>query len=227
MRNFLRTLLRDAKSFFFPQTCFLCNAHAENVVCAKCDAILLESEDVFLCTMTVNPELKFLPLADFDTSHRELIHSFKYDHNIEAGIFLSKRLGRKINSLPEFSRFDTIIPVPLHVMRLRERSFNQAQIMAETLARVCNKKMLGNVVSRAKQTKSQTKLTIGERVANVSGAFELQNPAQVQSARILIVDDVITTGATIAEIARLLKNSGALEVCGICAAHPLRERFLP
>lgn len=107
---------------------------------------------------------------------------------------------------------DYILPVPLHKSRQREREFNQAQLLSEEIAREFNKQILTDVLIRIKPTKRQTDLAPRERRANVENSFAVAKPELIQGKNLLLVDDVLTTGATSSQAAKCLKNAGAEKV---------------
>ena len=104
---------------------------------------------------------------------------------------------------------DFIIPVPLHKSRLREREFNQAEILSQEVGKEFNKMILTDALIRSKPTKTQTELAIGERRQNVEKSFRVSRPEIIRDANLLLIDDVLTTGATSNEAARSLKEAGA------------------
>ena len=104
---------------------------------------------------------------------------------------------------------DMIVPIPLHASRLREREFNQAQILSVPLGREFGKDVVTCVLKRVKATKTQTSLQDSQRFSNVRGSFCVTNPDNVKAKNILLIDDVLTTGATCSEAALALKNAGA------------------
>jgi len=104
---------------------------------------------------------------------------------------------------------DFIIPVPLHKTRLREREFNQAEILSDCIAREFNKKVGGDYLIRNRATRTQTELEDGERLLNVRGSFSVKENGCVTGKNILLVDDVLTTAATSSEAASVLKDAGA------------------
>ena len=139
----------------------------------------------------------------FDAGLREVIHHFKYNDRVS----LARPLGRALLMCLERERFaaECVVPVPLHRTRERGRGYNQAALLAARLDR----RLEPNVVRRRKNTESQTGLTRGQRLGNVRGAFECRRRI---SGSVLVVDDVQTTGATLNEIARVLKRAGASRV---------------
>jgi ComF family protein len=114
-------------------------------------------------------------------------------------------------------QFDLIVPVPLHPARQRERGFNQASLLAELLARQSSIP-LKPLLERIRYTNTQTALDRSERMENLHNAFRLRKNVDVRGLRVLLVDDVLTTGSTMNECARVLKRAGALSVYGATAA---------
>lgn len=113
--------------------------------------------------------------------------------------------------------FDLIVPVPLHPARQRERGFNQAALLAELLS--CKISIPARpVLERVRYTTTQTAFDRAERMENLHGAFRLRKNADVQQLRVLLVDDVLTTGSTLSECARVLKKAGAASVYAVTAA---------
>jgi ComF family protein len=104
---------------------------------------------------------------------------------------------------------DYIIPVPLYKSRLREREFNQARILSDYVAREFNKPVLNDLLIRKRPTRTQTELEDSERFLNVNGSFTVAKDGALKNLSILLVDDVLTTGATSSEAARSLKDAGA------------------
>ena len=144
---------------------------------------------------------------------RELIHELKYSGTVELANLLGAMLVRTIlvNELADF----VLVPVPLHGKRIIERGFNQAELLTrQIIERTGMETEL--ILSRVKATLSQTKLTRVERLRNISGAFECR--VALEGINILLVDDVMTTGATLEECAKTLKRAGAKRVWGVVVA---------
>lgn len=127
---------------------------------------------------------------------------------------MDKPLGKLINGFIKDYRlpieyFDFIVPVPLHRSRMREREFNQAQLLGEQVAKEFDKEILTDALVRIRPTKTQTELALGDRYKNVQGSFTVRDARLVKDKNLLLIDDVLTTGATSSEAARTLKDSGA------------------
>jgi ComF family protein len=143
---------------------------------------------------------------------RQAIHLFKYRGKMSLRRpLLQLALGHFHELYPQ-AAYDAIIPVPLHPGRLRQREFNQAAVLAKGLARHLGSPLLERVLARARQTRPQVELSGAERRRNVKDAFVVTAPARLAGHVVLLVDDVLTTGATVGEAAKALKAAGAVQV---------------
>ena len=111
-----------------------------------------------------------------------------------------------------FSKFDLVVPIPLHRKKLKERGFNQAELLARVVATHFNLKLVKNSLERVKATKSQTSLSKKKRLENIKGVFQFRNKDEFREKKVLLVDDVYTTGTTIREATKVLKKARAREV---------------
>ncbi|MBI2356232.1 MAG: ComF family protein [Candidatus Doudnabacteria bacterium] len=155
-----------------------------------------------------------------DQKIREIIAAFKYSFAETLAERLSALLIQEMKNLGlsgYFAEFK-IIPVPLHSRRLNWRGFNQSLLLSKPLSRMLNVEIQTELVKRDRFTKPQIELKKEQRRQNIQGAFSITNPSQI-SGRYLLVDDVVTTGSTLNEIAKLLKQSGASEVWAMTLAH--------
>jgi ComF family protein len=151
-----------------------------------------------------------------------LVHLLKYD-----GIKpLARPLGGLVSRmLPRDERFDVIVPMPLHWRRAWTRGFNQAALLAEEIGRR-NAIPIERVIRRVKASQPQAGLTNAQRRTNVSGAFRMRRGRRLDGLRVLLVDDVLTTGATAAACARVLKRAGAAHVALAAVARADRRLVL-
>lgn len=154
----------------------------------------------------------------FDGAVRELIHQFKYSGKTmlrrPLGLYAADHLHRFVSG----SRPDVIIPVPLHRKRLRQRGFNQAVLLGEVFAKKWGLPLLRNSLRRVRWTEPQVNLSAAKRLENVSGAFALAGACDLSGRRVLLVDDVYTTGSTVNECAKVLKHAGAEAVIAVTVA---------
>lgn len=192
--------------------------------CAKCGRSLIKGSSVGSicqeCTKgTLYFDRAFSPCV-YDGVIKELIHEFKYKNKEHLGRILGNILVDFVKeySLP-IDMTDMIVPVPLHPVRLREREFNQAEVLCGFLSQQFCKPVLKNVLIRQKNTRTQTELTDEERFRNVKECFTVKNDYLVSGKNILLVDDVLTTGATASSAAKSLKKSGASQVLVLTLAN--------
>jgi ComF family protein len=146
--------------------------------------------------------------GSYDGSLQKLIHLFKYGKVESLAGPLSRLLLR---ALPRDLNFDQIIAMPMHWRKQWERGFNQAELLAAPVARRFGLKLSGNL-RRKRYTKSQAGLDEHERQKNLKGSFSVRRPEQITGKRVLLIDDVFTTGATLRAGAQALKDAGATHV---------------
>jgi len=142
----------------------------------------------------------------------EAIHRFKYEKKFALSRPLSALIRKTFFQFWDPTTVDLLVPVPLHIRRLRKRGFNQAYLLAAGWAKREGLSVDGRLLRRERQTKPQTNLDRRDRQKNISGAFSVTRPACVENKRVLVIDDVYTTGATAGECAHVLKQAGAARV---------------
>lgn len=162
-------------------------------------------------------------LGVYESVLHELIHSFKYGGNLALG----ERLGRLMaeHEYPSFRirDYSLILPVPLHPRRLRQRGYNQSVILAREISKRNGVAMNFRALRRIVDTDSQTGLKKKERRSNIRHAFSLPDPEAIRGRRVLLVDDVYTTGSTLGECARVLLDGGVEAVGALTLARAIQE----
>jgi ComF family protein len=148
----------------------------------------------------------------FGPQLRSAVHAFKYKYRTAAGRALAGLMAAEAPSNRLLLMADFMLPVPIHPLRLRERGFNQAAILAAPLSKALGIPLAEGLAERVRDTGAQARLTRAERKTNVAGAFRALKPAEIKGKKILLVDDVGTTLATLEELAGELKKAGAKEV---------------
>lgn len=185
-----------------PPFCASCGRHLnaraiEKNTCASC------ANEKFYFNRAFSPCL-------YTGTVKKLIHEFKY----RGKDYLGKPLGSLMNMFIKDYRLpvehlDFIIPMPLHKIRQREREFNQAEILSQQISKEFNMEILTGGLIRSKPTKAQARLALKERLRNMEESFLVAKPHLIEDKNLLLVDDVLTTGATASEAAKSLKESGA------------------
>ena len=207
-------LLKDLFHIFYPIICVVCDEKLiqnEKVVCTICRHDLpltnFQSYSDNKVTQTFYgriPLEKGFSLLFFRKkgSTQKLIHDLKYKKNEEIGVFFGEWLGEILKENKEFNNIDFIIPVPLHPKKRRERGYNQVTKFGEKLSFYLEIPFIENELIRISSTKTQTFKTRFERFNNIDTKFYLKNPSKFKGKHILLIDDVITTGATLEACAK-------------------------
>ncbi|MBT8380423.1 MAG: ComF family protein [Ignavibacteria bacterium] len=219
MKNTFYTIL----DFFLPRYCAGCSkklSFGEPLICSTCfddippadpDRIEIEFERKFERSNFVQDFLSAYVYESDGTLHN-IIHSLKYNKKFRLGILLGNKLAETVKGINNKWRIDLILAIPLHHLKKAERGFNQSDFIVKGMANSLKIPYSNKVLKRIRFTESQTKLNLSERAQNVSGAFQVRQKKKINGRNILLVDDVITTGATINECAKVLIENGANKV---------------
>ncbi|MBO4575149.1 MAG: ComF family protein [Bacteroidales bacterium] len=205
-------------------------------VCAACGNILLEGEDTvcttcrFLLPKTgyeLHPDNPLAQLfygqmpfnavmAEFFFSKtgkvQHLIHGLKYHGCRENGVFLGQEIGKSLLNAPSFQGIDIIIPIPLHPKKEKMRGYNQSSVIAEGISEVMNIPVEEKCLFRSVFTDTQTRKTRDQRWNNVKDIFVLKCPERLENKHILLVDDVLTTGATMMSAGKALMQVEGIKI---------------
>jgi ComF family protein len=251
MKSAVKAASSSLFSILFPSDCRICRAPLTNIaslpVCDPCLAQIVplegplcqicgeklfhpnaETEDVPLCPICRRVGAHYRRAAAYgayEGALRDLIHLFKYNGIRPAGTVLGGLLNQTVTSmaLPDSV---IVIPVPLWSGKRTTRGFNQAEAIARSFIHFQSSSSIQldtSILVRTRETASQTGLTRHQRRANVRGAFAVVKPVRVKGRTILIVDDVMTTGTTAGECARVLRRAGAKEVFVATIARATKE----
>ncbi len=184
-------------------------------ICPTCGVpFVSQSGEDHLCGQCLRGKWHFSmarALGLYDGPLRDAIHALKY----EGKPFLAKTLvGLLDRGYPfiDYGLYDLLVPVPLHPKRLRERGFNQALVLGRAMARREGVPCMGFVLRKTRPSEPQIHLNPEEREKNVRGSFAVADPPKVRGKRVLLIDDVMTTGSTVDECARELSKAGATQV---------------
>jgi len=193
----------------FPHVCETCgtdNLQADHLLCLQCLSSLPETnfhlhsnnpvEKIFWGRMQVTSATAQYYFTK-ESLIQHLMHQFKYKGNKDVGIYLGKLIGYALLESNRFSTIEALIPLPLHKLKEHKRGYNQAAVLCEGIATVLNKPLLKDIVIRTEQTETQTKKARIQRWQNMEGKFELIKPEAIKGEHVLLVDDVVTTGATL------------------------------
>lgn len=210
------TLARDFIGLFFPKVCYACDnvlLKNEETICTRCLVDLPRTNfhlhrdnpvsELFWGRVNIKAASAFLYFAKAGRV-QHLIHNFKYKGKLEVGRTLGRMFGSDLKQSPDFSGIDLLIPVPLHWSKQKTRGFNQSEIFGREMAAAMGIPIVTDALVREKATSTQTKKSRFERWQNVGYVFRVAKPEKIAGKHILLVDDVVTTGATIEASASLL-----------------------
>ncbi|WP_240040738.1 ComF family protein [Pseudocnuella soli] len=155
-----------------------------------------------------------------DSVMQNLMHALKYRGNKEVGLWLGKTIGAQLFSTNRFMQVDALVPLPLYPEKEHQRGYNQARVLCDGMAQAMQKPVLHQAVIRTHHTESQTKKTRVERWQNMEGRFLVADPGALQGKHLLLVDDVVTTGATLEACGRCLLDvpDVRLSIATLCCA---------
>lgn len=154
----------------------------------------------------------------FEGGLRSLVHAFKYRGRDDLAAWLAARMAEAMEDFPELAEHAFCVPVPLSPSRMKERGFNQSGLLSRELAARRNLFHLDSAAARVRATRSQADLSRAERLGNMREAFSVPDPRLVRDRKILLVDDVATTLATLDSLAAELKKAGAASVAAFTLA---------
>jgi ComF family protein len=229
-KNSALHLCEDFVTLFFPNHCLGCSNSlfkGEEILCTRCILDLPKTGYHEQIENTIKsrligriPLMYAMAFLKFRKTGvvQHLLHQLKYNNHPEVGVRLGKLYGKDLVDAGFENKFDRIIPVPLHKSRKRRRGYNQSEKFAEGLSHQLQIPCDENIVERTVKTTTQTRKTKIERWENVKDVFQVKQPEKIIGKRILLVDDVITTGATLEACGQQLLNFGCTELSIACIA---------
>jgi len=238
---FLDRIIHPVKTVIFPSYCRLCSRllekKGEKVICSDClELIEIHKGAVcpvcgrfyyhnynseFPCQDCLNdlpPFTRHRSLGAYAGRLKEIIILFKYRGYENLSRPLARLVYKYLAEDGLFSGVDFILPVPLYRKREKARGFNQAELLARELSRLCSIPTLPGVLVKVKNTPAQVSLEASDREVNLKGAFSVRKKEKIENRTLLLVDDVFTTGSTVKECALALKRAGAREVRAVTLA---------
>lgn len=239
MPRLLWDLFETAVVFLYPARCRVCKASlgvtSVPYICANCWHSIQFLEPPW-CDICGTPNVdrrcdecatspprygKLRSIALYQTTLQQAIHLFKFEKKKVFARHLIRLINAHIPKDCVIAKYDFILPVPIHKKRLRERGFNQATLLAKGIARTADTPILANALVRRRHTVAQSGLGMEARQHNIIGAFEIQTPEVIRNKRLLVIDDVFTTGATVREAVNELWKADPAEIDVLTLARTL------
>ncbi len=214
----VKTAFKNIIKNLFPETCAGCNIRLshENLLCTKCmyDLPITDHHKLsenrftnhFLGRVTIEKGAAYLNFRK-DSIVQELMHRLKYGGKFFIGVFLGKMAAKHVSEVDYFEDIDLIIPVPLHQIKESIRGYNQCEAFAKGISEYSHIPYRLDILLKIKNTTSQTKKSRIQRIENVEKSFQVKTDMDLNNQHILLVDDVVTTGATLEACALALKKT--------------------
>ena len=210
MKNLFQNIINSLSSLFFPPSCLICGEYLDNelFVCKKCLSNL---------QLHKNSSPDYISVFQYNDRIKKLIFELKYNSRPEIGDILGKEAAKHLKDL--FQNINSVfLPVPLHKKRFKKRGYNQSLHIAKGFSQYLNIPVTEELIQRRKNNKSQTKVDNSNRQKNVSGIFQFTESSLNKDIFIIVVDDLITTGATTKELYKVLEQNGYKNHFGLSIA---------
>ncbi len=220
----IKTNLNNLLHLFYPNTCVGCSKNLSfdnDLICIYCQHDLPHAyftnqknnllEQVFFGKTNIKCATSLL-LYESEGIVKKLIHELKYKRNQKIGVLFGELLANELKNSKRFQNLDCIIPVPLHPTKLKKRGYNQLSKFGDTLAKKLEIPFLENLLIKKNSTETQTKKNKYARLKNTEHSFEFAESFSLENKNILLIDDVITTGATLEACAKELSKKQHMDI---------------
>ncbi len=204
--------INSALDYFFPPICGMCGEINENYICNNCYENIKKIKKCVINEYNNRNFSRHLYIFRYEGIIRNKIIEYKFEdkgylYKMFAKIILSDK--KTCNFI---KRYDVIIPVPISKKRKKKRGYNQSELVANELAQKLNQDIWTDIIIKKKDNKPQSELNKLERIKNVEDIYEINKPIEVKNKKVLLLDDIYTTGSTVNEIARKLKQNQTQEI---------------
>ncbi|MBZ0201365.1 MAG: ComF family protein [Ignavibacteriaceae bacterium] len=209
--------------YILPRFCVSCKCLLQadkKIVCGSCFVSIKHADDTLISDgfkrkfekEEVVSAFQSLYIFEKDKELQHVIHALKYNKRFLIGVYLGNLMGKFLDAKIYQWNIDYIIPVPLHKSKMLERGYNQSYFIAKGLSHHLKLPVSSRIIKRIRYTETQTTLNKKEREENMKNAFRVISPKKINGKNILLIDDVITTGATVTECGKVLLKKGAAKV---------------
>lgn len=208
-------------NLIFPNVCGFCNKVDKNSLCKNCELSLEKYEINCIKDYTNNSQKHFDYLYSalkYENEVREKIIKYKFNENSYLYKTFAKIIIKNKKVYGFLKLYDIIISVPMHKLKKSVRGYNQSELLAKEIAKQMGIQFEKNVLIKIRNTKVQSTLTKTQRAENVKNAFLVTDDTKIKDKKIILIDDIYTTGSTVNECSRILKKAGAKEICVVTIA---------
>jgi ComF family protein len=199
-------------NILFPPACSVCGKIDKNWLCPKCKTRVERLEKSCIVDIEKKKYEKLLYIFKYESLIRKLILRYKFSNKAYLNHFFANVISQNEKNCKLLKQYDLIIPVPMHKKKMKKRGYNQTELVANELEKNLNIPARNDILSKVINTTTQSKLGGKARQSNIQHAFFIKNDIEVEDKKIILLDDIYTTGATSEECSRVLKEAGAREV---------------
>ena len=198
-------------NLIYPQTCGICGKLATNSLCKKCEIELKKQSDINIIKQGKEIENKYfnelMYIFKYEGQIRKLILDYKFNEKTYIYLTFVNFLLKNKKIFENIKKYDTIIPVPISKKRLKERGYNQCLLISREIAQKTNLELVNNCLIKTKNIIEQSKLNKEDRIQNIQGVYELKNQQLIENKKILLIDDIYTTGSTVNECCKIINEA--------------------
>jgi ComF family protein len=234
MQPFYKTAYHSVMHIFFPHNCAGCGTdvlQTKDYLCLRCFTELPVTnfntynenlvEKIFWGRVPIASAAAMNYFAK-DSVVQKLLHQLKYKNNQPLGFYMGRIMGHWLLQSTRFNNIDVLVPLPLFAAKEKKRGYNQSTILCNGLTDVLQKPVLANAVKRLSATETQTNKTRTERWENMQSRFCVENVQALKNKHVLLVDDVVTTGATLESCGQEILNAGAAHLSIVTFAYTIK-----
>lgn len=200
----------------YPQTCGICGKVYPKSLCNKCEIRLKKQLDANIIKEGQEIEDKYfnelMYIFKYEGEIRKLILDYKFNDKSYIYLTFTNFLLKNKKIFENIKKYDKIIPVPISKKRLKTRGYNQSYLIAKEIASQTNLELVNNCLLKTKNIVEQSKLNKEDRIKNIKGVYELQNKQLIENKKVLLVDDIYTTGSTVNECSKILRQGNPTEI---------------
>lgn len=217
MKTFIEAsifILEKLERIIFPPCCLICGKQTQNIWCRKCKK-RLENQAAYIIKNTENNNFfeKQIYIFLYKNEIRKLIIDYKFNDKAYLYKIFSQMIIKNKKICGILEKYDIIMPVPIHYIRKKQRGYNQSELVAKEIANhIENLKIENKIFKKIKNNKPQSLLNRKERKRNVENVYRIEEKDKIKNKNIIIFDDIYTTGNTVNELAKILKENGAKNI---------------
>lgn len=204
--------INSALDYFFPPICGMCGEINENYICNNCYENIKKIKKCVINEYNNRNFSKHLYIFRYEGIIRNKIIEYKFEDKGYLDKMFAKIILSDKKTCNFIKKYDVIIPVPISKKRKKKRGYNQSELVANELAQKLNQDIWTDIIIKKKDNKPQSELNKLERIKNVEDIYEINKPIEVKNKKVLLLDDIYTTGSTVNEIARKLKQNQTQEI---------------